>query len=778
MSSPAPDLAALLAHGRELCRNGRLADGVEVFRKLIAADPEHALAHNFLGMALDRLGHPVDALASFDRAIAGDPNFSEALANKADALSSLGRFSESIDFYDRALSAAPDPAAWHNRGIALHALERYEDSILSFDRAIALDPHSDAAFAGRTRSLKALGRTQEALESAERAVAMRSNSPEHHSDRGLVLKSLGKNAEARAAFEQALALDPNCIPALANLAGLLIEKEDFEAALSLLRRGLAVQETDELKDLFLAYLSSLPTLERAVEISDLLLRAIEEPWSRPRAFAMAAVAALIFDRPVGLTVARAVAAWPRLLPAAELYGPPGITAIAKNRLLRALLKSTPVPNGSLEQFLTMARTALLETALVARSQTAAMSLPPPDVLEFYCALARQCFVNEYVFTVSSEELMRVRILEGELDRALSSGSAVPSVWLAAIASYSSLGSLPAGPVLLGRSWPDPVKALLHQQVAEPREEQRLRASIPRLTEIESGVSETVRQQYEENPYPRWVRAARVPPPRRIDARLREMFPLAQIRERDSARAVDILVAGCGTGMQSIEEARLYNGAQVLAIDLSLASLAYAKRHTIALGIDNIEYAQADILGLASLGRTFDSITCTGVLHHLGDPLEGWRRLLPLLRPRGYMQLGLYSEAARQPIVNAQNYLAARNFRSTLPDIRRARQEIFALPDGLPEKEVTGIADFYSSSECRDLLLHVQEHRLSLPQISAFLADHDLEFLGFMLPAGVLRRYDQRFPEDRSRTNLELWHQFESENPYVFVNMYQFWVQKR
>ena len=68
--------------------------------------------------------------------------------------------------------------------------------------------------------------------------------------------------------------------------------------------------------------------------------------------------------------------------------------------------------------------------------------------------------------------------------------------------------------------------------------------------------------------------------------------------------------------------------------------------------------------------------------------------------------------------------------------------------------------------------------MSLLQVAAFLAEHDLEFLGFLLPFGVLRRYEQRFPEDRSKTNLSLWHQFESENPYTFMNMYEFWVQKR
>ena len=138
--------------------------------------------------------------------------------------------------------------AWYNRGIALHELKRYEDALASFDRAIALDPDGDAAIAGRTRSLKALGRTREALESANRAIAVRKDSPAHHSDRGLVLKALGQTGEARSAFEQALALDPDCLPALTNFAGLLIENEDLEAALPVLRRALSLRETDELKE--------------------------------------------------------------------------------------------------------------------------------------------------------------------------------------------------------------------------------------------------------------------------------------------------------------------------------------------------------------------------------------------------------------------------------------------------------------------------------------------------------------------------------------------------
>jgi tetratricopeptide (TPR) repeat protein/2-polyprenyl-3-methyl-5-hydroxy-6-metoxy-1,4-benzoquinol methylase len=774
----APDSDTLLAQGRDLCRDGRLTEGAELFRRLIEAEPDHTQAHNFLGMALDRLGMPAEALTSFDRAIAGDPKFAEALANKADALSALGRFAEAIECYDRALAAAPDPIAWYNRGIALYELERYEDSIASFDRAIALDAGADAACAGRTKSLMALGRMQEALVTANQAVALRGDSPEHHSDRGLVLKELGQTDEARAAFERAITLDARFAPALANLAGLLLAQEELEAALPFIRRALAARETEEARGLFLAYVSALPTPDKTADIGDLLLRAIAEPWSRPQSFAAAAAAALIFDRPFGLIVARAVAAWPRRLPAAELYGPFGFAVVAKNPLLRALLQSAPVPNAALEQFLTTARAAMLEAAFAARPAAGPAGEPEPDAMAFYCALAQQCFVNEYVFTATPDENGRVRMLEETLDAALSSGSPIPAIWPATVAAYSPLGSSPAGAVLLGRSWPDPLRAVLQQQVIEPKEEQRLRQSIPRMTEIDDPVSEAVRQQYEENPYPRWIRAAPAPAAKPIDRRLRQMFPLAPFRERSSTGGLDILIAGCGTGTQPIEEARLHAGAKVLAIDLSLASLAYAKRHTIALGIENIEYAQADILKLGSSGRTFDYIASTGVLHHLGDPLEGWRTLLPLLRPRGYMHLGFYSETARRHVVAARNYLAERNFRPALPDIRSGRQEIFALPDDAPARQVVRLADFYSTSECRDLLFHVQEHRYTLPEIAAFLAEHELEFLGFVgIQPGVFRRYEQRFPEDRKKTDLTLWHRFEAENPDTFIGMYEFWVQK-
>ena len=91
--------------------------------------------------------------------------------------------------------------------------------------------------------------------------------------------------------------------------------------------------------------------------------------------------------------------------------------------------------------------------------------------------------------------------------------------------------------------------------------------------------------------------------------------------------------------------------------------------------------------------------------------------------------------------------------------------------------LSNIPDFYSTSECRDLLFHVQEHRLTLNQIESFLAECGLHFIGFELDPRVLHQYQLRFTDDPSCTNLRNWTRFEADNPDTFAGMYQFWIQK-
>ena len=117
--------------------------------------------------------------------------------------------------------------------------------------------------------------------------------------------------------------------------------------------------------------------------------------------------------------------------------------------------------------------------------------------------------------------------------------------------------------------------------------------------------------------------------------------------RRDPKEIDVLIAGCGTGKHIFDVAVQNPKARVLAIDISVASLAYAKRKVREERLVNIEFAQADILELGAIGRVFDHIEAVGVLHHLADPKTGWRVLLSLLRPGGTMHVGLYSQLARR-----------------------------------------------------------------------------------------------------------------------------------
>ena len=108
---------------------------------------------------------------------------------------------------------------------------------------------------------------------------------------------------------------------------------------------------------------------------------------------------------------------------------------------------------------------------------------------------------------------------------------------------------------------------------------------------------------------------------------------------------DILIAGCGTGQHPLGTATRFKNSKVIAADLSLSSLAYAKRKTLELGIKNIEYMQADILDLGLLEQKFHIIESCGVLHHMDNPMEGWKTLVGCLREGGLMRIALYSELA-------------------------------------------------------------------------------------------------------------------------------------
>ncbi|MEI8154360.1 MAG: tetratricopeptide repeat protein [Hyphomicrobiales bacterium] len=757
-----------------LLRQDKQCEARGIAEQAAAASPDNVEALLVLADCHTRDNESADALALLDRVITLQPAIADAHNNRGSVLRKLGHFDEALQSLDRAIALEPRMADAHgNRGNVLRNLKRHSQALAAYDKALALKPSFVEAWLGRGNVSLEMLCPDDALAAFEKALTLNPGHTEAWIGCGNVLSAQLRFDEARAAYQRALTQNPDSSDALQALALLLLSEGQVAGAFALARRALAIAETPPIKLLVAACLRS-PLMHSGMAdagyLRGLLLRALTEPWGRQSEFTPACTAFLTLNPAIRDGMARAAEAWPRILPAVDLLSPASLSEVAHDELFRALLQSAPVCTLGLERFVTTLRFNLLAAV---RSGDA---VTEPE-LALYCALARQCFIGNYVFAQSDAESEQVRSLRDELVRALSSSNAIPALLLATVAAYVPLHTLPNAGTLLDRPWPEPVGALLTQQVAAPLEEQRIAAAIPALTPIGDGVTAEVPQQYEENPYPQWVKAAPAAAPKTVDAFIRERFPRAPFVELGKSGDVEIMVAGCGTGQHSIDTASRFKAAPVLAVDLSLASLSYAQRQTRALGL-NIRFAQADIMKLGTIGRTFDVIEAGGVLHHLADPFAGWRVLLSLLRPHGIMLLGLYSEAARRDVVAAREFIAERGHGSTAADIRRCRQELFNQPDGSRLKDVTLNTDFFSVSECRDLLFHVQEHHLTVPQIASFIEANGLQFLGFELDPQTQRNYARQFPGDTAMTDLAQWHRYETENPRALAGMYQFWMQKK
>ena len=161
-----------------------------------------------------------------------------------------------------------------------------------------------------------------------------------------------------------------------------------------------------------------------------------------------------------------------------------------------------------------------------------------------------------------------------------------------------------------------------------------------------------------------------------------------------------------------------------------------------------------------------------------DPIKGLKVLVKILKYKGILRLGLYSEIARQDIVKLRNIISRKKFSKNIDDIRLFRQFIISENKSTDLYNSIFNKDFYSTSNVRDFLFHTKEHRYTIPIISEILKTLNLKFLGFVFANEIIKiEYSKMFPSDKNNTNLENWSRFELKYPNTFMSMYQFWVQK-
>ena len=140
-----------------------------------------------------------------------------------------------------------------------------------------------------------------------------------------------------------------------------------------------------------------------------------------------------------------------------------------------------------------------------------------------------------------------------------------------------------------------------------------------------------------------------------------------------------------------------------------------------------------------------------------------------------MMIGLYSRLAREHIKRIQNKIKKQKIELNNTNIIKLREEIlFSNKDD--EQLIKNSPDFYSLSNFRDLLFHVQEHRFNINEIKNFLKEMNLKFCGFENQE-LINLFKCEYINKEDLYDLNNWNNLETKNPRIFAGMYQFWCNK-
>ena len=232
--------------------------------------------------------------------------------------------------------------------------------------------------------------------------------------------------------------------------------------------------------------------------------------------------------------------------------------------------------------------------------------------------------------------------------------------------------------------------------------------------------EAVQSFYERMPYPApltsldgYLESFKSAERRRIRSLL--MFPTGAPAGRQS-----ILVAGCGTS-QAAKVALREPDADVVAIDISDASLRHLDTLRQKYTLDNLEIRQLSLLDVHALDRTFEQIVCTGVLHHLPDPDAGLRSLRDVLKPGGAMQIMVYARYGRTGIYMMQEYCRRLGIGPSDGDLADLARALKHLPNDHPMNWMLHrFRDFTQPGALADALLHPQDRAYTVPEVRGWL----------------------------------------------------------
>jgi len=446
--------------------------------------------------------------------------------------------------------------------------------------------------------------------------------------------------------------------------------------------------------------------------------------------------------------------------------------IAQCPLMLAALRHTLIKSEILEKLIMSLRHELL-------SHSTKQGQLSKGYIPLCQAIAQYGLRNEYILPATQAENDMIAVLENVINTALNQFGCTAldvSGALLLVSMYQPWQGLEQYEKLMSfdtQNWPEETYLLKHWY-DEFRTIESF--SFESITPIPLASNNNVKNQYENFPYPRWLT---LDYKKNINygVALRHEFPHANIPGYLFEEELSILIAGCGTGRHAINVAKHFNSVNVLAVDISHNSLAYAKYMASKLNVNNIDFKLCDLTKLGTIETKFSIIECSGVLHHIRHYKKALNNLLNNLKPNGLIKLSLYSKRTREPVTQVRNIFKHENIQSEQHKIKVTRHAIMQSNIITKKEGITSSDDFYSMSGTVDMLFHEYEKQYTPIMIKKLCNEFNLTFLGFSNLSHKTKADFKDFNGVKADLlDLNQWDKFEEIHPTTFANMFQFYCQ--
>lgn len=234
---------------------GRLELAEEIYRRIVAAAPDHAEAWHLLGAVAHQRGDHEQAVACVQRAIRADAGQGYFHNTLGEAYRALGRTAEAEASLRHALELQPELAGAHaNLGTLLHGQGRVAEAIACYERALALNSQLAAVHCALGNAYKDQGLAAEAADSYRRALELNPHLVAAWNNLGAALRRLEQPTESEACCRRALALMPDLAEAYGNLGNALKDQGRLDEALDCCRRAVALKADSAMAHSNLVYL--------------------------------------------------------------------------------------------------------------------------------------------------------------------------------------------------------------------------------------------------------------------------------------------------------------------------------------------------------------------------------------------------------------------------------------------------------------------------------------------------------------------------------------------